>query len=230
MVRQQIDLINEKIARVCRQTGQDPAGVVLVGVTKFADIDKVREAVACGLHHVGENKVQEAEKKFQALSSLQPPVTRHMIGHLQTNKVKTALKIFDLIQSVDSVKLAEAINREAEKMSRPVEILVQVNTAAEEQKYGFFSGEAPRALEKISAFSYLRIKGLMTIGPLTAEEKVVRQCFSDLRRLRDQARQKFRGHPRLEMKYLSMGMTNDYLWAIEEGSNMVRIGRAIFAE
>ena len=153
---------------------------------------------------------------------------RHLIGHLQTNKLKDALKIFDLIQSVDSLKLAEEIEKQAEKLNRRVDILLQVNIAKEEQKFGAEKNETLELVGKIVQLKNIQILGLMTMAPLSEDERIVRECFKGLRELRDQARRDFWGNSHLEMKYLSMGMSGDFKIAIEEGSNMVRIGSAIF--
>lgn len=230
MVKDRIVRLKEDIRRICQRLGRDPAGITLVAVTKFASSEKTQQAVDFGITHVGENKVQEARKKFFSLKTPSSPVTKHMIGHLQTNKVKAALEIFDIIQSVDSLKLAREIEKQAGKRASPVDILLQVNTAREEQKYGFAKDDVVPAIKEIAGYQHINILGLMVIAPLVEDWDIVRRCFRDLRNLRDQVRSEFGDKGRVEMKYLSMGMTHDYEIALEEGSNMVRIGRAIFAD
>jgi PLP dependent protein len=203
--------------------------LTLVGVTKFADVAAINEALAAGLKNIGENKVQQAQEKFSQLSP-EYRVTKHFIGHLQTNKVKEALKLFDMIQSVDSLRLAGAIDKEAAKLNRTVDILVQVNTFGEEQKFGVSLPEAPELIRKISEKKNLCLKGLMTIAPFTEDEQIIRKCFRDLKNFFDQISKKFDQSPHVKMKYLSMGMTADYRIALQEGSNMIRVGRRIFSE
>jgi hypothetical protein len=203
--------------------------VTLVAVTKFASLPMVQDAIAAGITDVGENKIQQALTKFSHLRSSGQNVTRHMIGHLQTNKVKQALPLFDLIQSVDSLKLAQEIQKQAEKLGQNVDVLVQVNTSGEEQKFGIAPAEAASLVEQVLGLGRISVKGFMVIAPLTDDEKIVRRCFSDLRQLSENIKSEFKVSERFDMRYLSMGMTDDYRIAIEEGSNMVRIGRAIFS-
>lgn len=224
MIGDNISGILDKITAICQRIGRDPGEIVLVGVTKFADVSQVNEAIQFGLRHIGENKVQEAQKKFSLIKDSDFKVIRHMIGHLQTNKVKHALKSFDLIQSVDSLKLVTVLEAQAEKQNKNIDILLQVNTAGEKQKYGCEPFEAIAFVAEIFKLKRIRLRGLMTIAPLVQDEEVVRQCFRDLCMLRDQINKKFQ----IQLKYLSMGMTDDYEIALEEGSNMIRIGRAIF--
>jgi len=224
MIQDNISGILGKITAICQRIGRDPNEITLVGVTKFADIPKINEAIKSGLEHIGENKVQEAHKKFALLKDPDMKMTRHMIGHLQTNKVKRALDCFDLIQSVDSLKLAIELEAQAAKQNKDIDVLLQVNTAGEEQKFGCEPSAANALVSEIFKLKHVRLRGLMTIAPLVEDKDIVRQCFRDLRILRDQINKKFQ----IQLKYLSMGMTDDYEIALEEGSNMVRIGRAIF--
>jgi len=225
MIEDNISEILGKISAICQRIGRDPSEITLVGVTKYADISQINEAVKFGLRDVGENKVQEAHKKFALLKDPDMKITRHMIGHLQTNKIKRALDCFDLIQSVDSLKLATALDAQAGGQNKNINILLQVNTAGEEQKFGCEPSEAIAFVCEIFKLKHVRLRGLMTIAPLVEDKDIIRQCFKDLRLLRDQINKKFQ----VQLKYLSMGMTDDYDIALEEGSNMVRIGRAIFA-
>jgi hypothetical protein len=227
MISDNISGILGKITAICQRIGRDPNDIVLVGVTKFADISRINEAIKSGLRHVGENKVQEAQKKFSSIEVSNAKVTRHMIGHLQTNKVKQALENFDIIQSVDSLKLATALEDQAARQDQNIDILLQVNTAGEAQKFGLEPSEVITVIKEIVRFKHVHLLGLMAIAPLTQETEPIRKCFRDLRVLGDQIRTQF-CNDNIEMKYLSMGMTGDYEIALEEGSNMLRIGRAIF--
>ncbi len=234
MIRQRIEQIRQKIDGVCKRIGRDPREIILIGVTKYTSPEKIHKALAGGITHIGENKVQDAQLKFPALDSFIKSssfsVTKHMIGHLQTNKVKTALSIFDVLQSVDSLKLAQEVEKQAAKLEKTAEIFIEVNTVGEEEKYGVPKTEALKLIESVAAFPHIRISGLMTMAPFVDDKSIIRRCFRDLREIRDQARQKFKDRPRIDLKYLSMGMTQDYEIALEEGSNMLRIGRAIFGE
>lgn len=226
MIKEHLARISEEISQVCQKIGKSPQEITLVGVTKFAPSEKIQEAVSAGLKHIAENKVQEADKKFPQFNG----VTKHIIGHLQTNKVKAALKLVDLIQSVDSLKLALEIEKEAGKLEKTADILVQVNTAGEEQKSGIPPSQAISLLENIAGCEHIRVLGLMTMAPFTEDQAIIRKTFSDLKKIFDEAARHFKGHDRISMKHLSMGMTSDFKIAIEEGSNMVRIGSAIFKE
>ena len=230
MIQDNISEILGKIEAVCLKIGRDSSKITLVGVTKYADAEEIDEAIKAGLGNIGENKVQEAKHKFSLLLKSGTKVTKHMIGHLQTNKVKQALEIFDCIQSIDSLKLASAVEKQAAKLNRSIDIFIQVNTAGEEQKFGVDPSSAFSLIDEIIQFKHSRLCGLMTIAPLVRDKSVIRSCFSDLRQLRDQINERYNGQSNIKMKYLSMGMTDDYELALEEGSNMVRIGRAIFKE
>ncbi len=229
MILDKIKAIREDVACICEKAGRNPAEIILVGVTKFASAEQIQEAISVGLKDVGENKVQQAKEKFPVLGPAAENVTKHMIGHLQTNKVKDALNLFDMIQSVDSFHLAEEIEKQAAKQDMCVDILIQVNCAGEEQKFGVAPQDAIELVEQVSRLRHVRILGLMTIAPFVEDEEVIRQSFAQLRKLFDEVGVKFEGQQRVEMKWLSMGMTHDYKIAIEQGANMIRVGRAIFA-
>lgn len=228
MIKDNISQIQTHVAQICQRLGRNPDEITLIGVTKLAPVEKIIESLQAGIRHVGENKVQEGQAKYPALKSCGFPVTRHMIGHLQSNKVKHALEAFDIIESVDSLKLAQEIEKQAARRNQVADILFQVNTAAEEQKYGSTKEEALAVIEEISKLEHVRILGLMVIAPYTEDKGIVRNCFKDLRVIRDQVKEKFKNHERVQMNYLSMGMSDDYEIALEEGSNMIRIGRAIY--
>ena len=230
MIKERLAQVHKDIEAVCKRIGRNHKEIILVGASKYADAATIKEAVAAGLKHIGENKVQDAMEKFVILDQEHVHVTRHMLGHLQTNKAKNAVEIFDMIQSVDSIKLADEIEKHAARLNKMMEILVEVNTSGEEQKFGVLEAEVLPLIEEISRCEHIRLSGLMTMAPYTQDKGIIRKCFRDLRELFDAVEDEHATHPRVAMKYLSMGMSEDYEIAIEEGSNMVRIGRAIFKE
>lgn len=230
MLKDHLEDVKRRIASVCRRIGRDPAEVILVGATKYSEASQIQEALQAGLKHIGENRVQDAQRKFPELERLGVKAVRHMIGHLQTNKVKDAVRFFDLIQSVDSVKLALEIEKQSGKLNQTIDILVEVNTSGEEQKFGVRPQEITPLIEEISRCPHIRLLGLMTMAPFIEDQAVIRRCFRSLRELFDAVSKQFAASSNIQMKYLSMGMTSDYEIALEEGSNMVRIGRAIFKE
>ena len=202
--------------------------VKVVAVSKTHPIEAIKFGIDAGITDFGENYAQELKSKYEQIkqiSDVQP--NWHFIGHLQTNKVKYIIPFVKLIHSVDSFHLAEEINRQASKHNRIVDVLVQVNTSGEESKFGCEPEETLPLIEQISNLPNLRILGLMTIGSFSNDENIIRKEFRLLRRLFEEAKHKF---PELPLTELSMGMTNDYLIAIEEGATIVRIGTAIFGE
>ncbi|TET87405.1 MAG: YggS family pyridoxal phosphate-dependent enzyme [Dehalococcoidia bacterium] len=209
--------LEKRIARAAERANRSPAEITIVGVAKTIEPWLIQQAFEAGMRHFGENRVQEAKDKIERLSTLQPPPTWHMVGHLQTNKAKTAIELFDMIQSVDSVRLAEVLSRHAQHR---IPILLEVNVSGEASKFGLPPAEVSSAVEEIARLPHLEIRGLMTIAPLTDNPEEVRPIFKRLRLLRDS----------LGLEHLSMGMTDDFEVAIEEGATMVRIGRAIFGE
>ena len=216
-IAERVERLRSLIDAACQRSGRAPEAVTLVGVTKGIPPDAIHQAMAAGITHLGENRVQEAEAKRPALASIDTSVTWHMVGHLQTNKVKTAVRLFDIIQSVDSLHLAEAISRRATKA---IPVFLEVNVAAEPNKYGFALDELPRHHETISRLENIDVRGLMTIAPQAHDPEGVRPVF---RRLRDAAES-------LGLPDVSMGMSDDFEVAVEEGATYVRIGRAIFGE
>jgi len=222
LIAKNLQSVKERIGEAARRAGKDPAEIKLVAATKDVPAGLILEAIKAGLTDIGENRVQEARQKFDALKD--QPVIWHMIGHLQTNKVKAALEIFSVIQSVDSERLADEISQRAQKI---VEVFIEVNTSGEESKFGILPEKAVQLAEHISGLKNLKLTGLMTVGPLTGDEKAVRESFRLLKNIFK--RIKGLNLPSVELKYLSMGMSQDFETAIEEGSNLVRIGRAIFA-
>ena len=228
MIKDNILRINERVADICSQRGLNPKEVVVIAVSKGRSVEQVIEAVRSGIVNIGENRVQEARDKYAAIRNIQalPKIAWHMIGHLQTNKAGEAVEIFDLIHSVDSLKLAKELDKEAAELNKIQNILIQVNTSAESTKSGVRPQDALRLLEEVSQFKNLDIQGLMTIGPLTGDAKDVRFCFASLKKLLDDSNT--RHITKNAMRILSMGMSDDFELALEEGSNMVRLGRIIF--
>ncbi|MGQ9630900.1 MAG: YggS family pyridoxal phosphate-dependent enzyme [bacterium] len=219
--------VEERIASAAGRAGIDPRDITLVAVTKTVPANTIREALSAGVREIGENRVREAWDKYRDIG--RPPGVRwHMVGHLQRNKVKRALEIFDLIHSVDSLTLAQEIDSRAGRMGRAVDALIQVNISGEESKFGVPPSKVAHLIESIAKLEWIKVKGLMTIAPYVDDPEKARPVFRDLRRLRDSIAEL--SYPGVEMRYLSMGMSNDFEVAIEEGANMVRIGTAIFGE
>ncbi len=230
MIRENLAVVRGKIEAAAARAGRPAGAVTLVAVTKGVAAPLVAETVREGALHLGESKVQEAAAKRlsveKLLGRIERPVHWHMVGHLQTNKVRDAVRIFDLIHSVDSVRLAREIDRQAARLGKTQEILLQVNLAAEKSKSGFAASESLRAFKEVQGLGSLRVAGLMTIAPLAAGMDQARGCFRALRQLRDDIEQAAGG----SLPELSMGMTDDFEAAVEEGATMVRVGRAIFGE
>lgn len=219
-----VQAVLARIEQACDRAFRDPDDVRLVAVTKTVDASRIIEAINAGIDCIGENRVQEAAGKFDDL----PTVERHLVGHLQTNKVGKALELFDVIQSVDSARLAREISIRANGLDRRVPVLVEVNTSGEESKYGLDPAEVLDAVEEMADLAGIEIVGLMTIGAFLPDPEDVRPCFRKLREVRDEIED--RVIPGVRMEHLSMGMTNDFEVAIEEGATIVRVGRAIFGE
>lgn len=222
-IAENLERVRERLARAARSMGRDPEQIELVAVTKEVDVPLIEEAIEAGVQIIGENRVQEAKSKYEGISR---PARWHLVGHLQRNKVKTALEIFELIHSLDSYRLAQEISRRAQQLGRVVEVLVQVNISGEYSKYGVSPQETVDFIRSISALEGLAVKGLMTIGPFLPDLEQVRPYFRLLRELRDQV--EAAAIPGVEMRYLSMGMSHDFEVAVQEGANLVRIGSAIF--
>lgn len=212
-----LERVNERIARACERGGRSPEAVTLVAVTKTVGLSEIRTAYSLGVKDFGENRVQEAAAKIGQLTDLVPRPVWHMVGHLQTNKAKVAVGLFDIIHSVDSVRLAGILSRQAVKT---LPVLLEVNVSSEASKSGFTPAKVAPALDEITRLAHLEVRGLMTIAPLAADTESVRLVFRRLRRMRDG----------LGLEHLSMGMTDDFEVAIEEGATIIRVGRAIFGE
>ncbi|MCE1165649.1 MAG: YggS family pyridoxal phosphate-dependent enzyme [Bacteroidetes bacterium] len=209
------------IRRICKENNRNFDELVLVAVSKTFPPEQIKEVHSLGQSVFGENKVQELREKYDVLKD--ENINWHLVGHLQTNKVKYIAEFVSLIHSVDSIKLAEVINEQAEKHNRVIDVLVQVNTSGEDQKSGVEPEEAEQLCEEISLLKNVRLRGLMTIGMFTDDEEIIRSNFRILKNLFEALKEKHK-----DFVYLSMGMTSDYRIAIEEGANMLRIGSAIF--
>jgi pyridoxal phosphate enzyme (YggS family) len=207
--------VRARIAAAAGRAGRDPGDITLIAVTKTHDAQTVALAHNAGVRHFGENRVQEARPKISSLRGRGADATWHLIGHLQTNKVKAALECFDILHAVDSERLARAISRRA---MRPVRVLIEVNVAGEPTKHGVRPDDAAALAETVGGLPNIDLRGLMTVAPQVDDPEDVRPVFRRLRELRDA----------LGLQELSMGMTDDFEVAIEEGSTMVRVGRAIF--
>lgn len=197
----------------------------IIAVTKTVDIQIIKKSIELGVTDIGENRVQELEKKIDIL---QNDVKYHMIGHLQTNKVKYIIDKVNLIHSLDRISLAKELDKQAKKYNLNIDTLIQVNVAQEESKFGLSVEEVIPFIEKVLNFSNINIKGLMTIAPFTEDETFLRGIFRKMKRLQRDIENK--NYKEVSLDYMSMGMTNDYKIAIEEGSNMVRIGTGIFGK
>lgn len=225
MLKDNYDAVERKIADACERVGRSPEEVTLIAVSKTKPLSDIEELIGCGVREFGENKVQELTSKYEEVSC---KVNWHLIGHLQTNKVKYIVDKACLIHSVDSLKLAKEIDKEAAKKSVICDILVQVNVANEDTKFGLQLEETIKLVEEISILPNVRIKGLMTIAPFVDNPEDNRTYFSQLKQLSLDIKSK--NIDNVDMSILSMGMTNDYEVAIEEGATMVRVGTGIFGE
>ncbi len=223
MLRENLHEVEEKIQEACRRAGRDRGEVTLVAVSKTKPVEMLKEAYDLGMRVFGENKVQEIREKYEALPR---DVEWHMIGHLQTNKVKYIVDKVSLIHSVDSLRLAEVIEKEAQKHEKTVDILLEVNVAEEESKFGLRISEVLPLAEKIVQFPHIRLRGLMTIAPFVENPEKNREIFANLHELYVDIKEKNIDNGTVSI--LSMGMTNDYEVAIEEGATMVRVGTGIF--
>ncbi len=225
-LKTRLENVLNRIKNAALACGRDPETIRLVAVSKTIPADMVKEAIEAGVKILGENYIQETRKKFDALSSY--PVSWHFIGHLQTNKAKYAVRLFDLIHSVDSLKLAHELNKQAKKINKIQEILIQVNISMESTKSGIYEQDALGLIQDISRLENLSVKGLMTMPPFFDEPERARPYFSALHKLRDQIKKE--SIPNIATDELSMGMTGDFEAAIDEGASLVRIGTAIFGK
>ncbi|MFH0948228.1 MAG: YggS family pyridoxal phosphate-dependent enzyme [Elusimicrobiota bacterium] len=223
MICDNIKIILERIESIKNKVGQKN-DVKLVAVAKTVSVNEIREAISCGITDISESRIHEAEEKNYKLQITNYKFNLHMIGHLQTNKVKKAVELFDLIQSVDSVHLLEEINKQAEKIKKIQECFVEIKISEEDTKYGLDPSELKTFLDKAREFKNVKITGLMTIAPYFDNPELARPYFRRAYKYFSLLSSLF------SLSYLSMGMTNDFEVAIEEGSNMVRIGTGIFGD
>jgi len=224
-IKDNIKFVKEKIDTICKKCGRDPKSVTLMAVTKTVDPIYINEAIEAGISVIGENRVQEARKKFDKVKS---GVAWHMIGPLQINKVKYAVHLFDMIQSVESIKLADEIEKRAKTIPKIMDVLVEVKISFEETKHGVSPEDLIPFLKNLSSYRYLKVRGLMTMAPFFDDPEKARPYFRETKVLFDKIRQLHL--PNIDMKILSMGMSGDFEVAIEEGSTLVRLGRAIFRD
>lgn len=221
-----LSVVNQRIQAAALRAGRTPADIRLLAVSKTVPQDRLANAVAAGLTDLAENKVQEAQSKAEAFAEAGLPVRMTMIGHLQTNKAKNVAEFAHEFHALDSLKLAEALDRRLQNVGRAIDVLVQVNVSDEDTKFGLQAHEVPQFLAALPQFECLNVKGFMTLARNTTNESQVRQCFRDLKAVRDRARQ---DSPQgSNLSELSMGMSGDFEVAIEEGSTVVRVGQALF--
>lgn len=218
--------VNRRIQRAAQACGRRLSDIRLVAVSKTCPADSVREAAAAGVTDIGENYIQEAREKYEALQDV--PVKWHFIGHLQTNKAKYAVRMFDLIHTVDSLRVALELDRCARRLNKVQAVLIQVNVAGETTKSGIPPERALPLMQEMAALECVQVQGLMTMPPFFNEPERVRPFFGHLRRLRDRIREQ--AVPNVRMDELSMGMTGDFEAAVAEGATLLRIGTAIFGE
>ena len=223
MIASNLKSVTERIAKSCEKAGRSPQEVRLVVVTKEASLEEIGEVLNSGVRTLGENRVRDALAKQRSIGDR---ADWHLVGHLQTNKARDAVRIFSLIHSVDSLRLAQEIDKEAKKINKVQDALIQVNTSAEATKFGMPAETVFDFLKESALYRNISIKGLMTIAPEVDDPEKTRPYFRKLKQLLDDINERRTTND--ERRTLSMGMTNDFEVAIEEGSNMVRIGRAIF--
>jgi pyridoxal phosphate enzyme (YggS family) len=224
-LKKRLENVNDRINKAALKCGRDPENIHLVAVSKTIPANRVKEAIELGVTILGENYVQEARDKFNVLGTY--PVSWHFIGHLQTNKAKYAVRLFDLIHSVDTLKLARELDKQAKKVNKFQDILIQINVSKEPSKSGSDMENAANLIKDIVGLENLSVKGLMAMPPFFNNPEKARPYFTALRNLRDQIQKTL---PGVALDELSMGMTGDFEVAIEEGATFVRIGTAIFGE
>lgn len=225
-IRENVMRVKERIHKALKRAGRDGERIKIVAVSKMKPPELIRYAIEAGIEDIGENRVQEAIPKIEIIGKGR--VTWHLVGHLQSNKAKKAVRYFDMIQSVDSMKIAEKISSFSLQEGKGTPVLVEVNVSGESTKFGINPESVKDFVGELSCLAGIRVKGLMTIGPLTYDKDAIRRAFRKMYGVFDDLRrEKIEG---VEMEILSMGMTDDFEIAIEEGATMVRIGRAIFGE
>lgn len=223
MIKKNVQIIKEKIAEICDNSERNQKEITLIAVSKTNPLSVIEDAYSAGIIDFGENKAQELRDKSKLVES---NFNWHFIGHLQTNKVKYVIDSAEYIHSVDTIKLASAIDSKASSINKIQKILIEVNTSGESSKFGIHDFEnLKNFIEECNSYSNIEVKGLMTMAPYTSDENIIRKCFSELRDMKEKLNNQWNN-----ISELSMGMTNDYKIAIEEGSTMLRIGTAIFGE
>lgn len=222
-IDENLPIIKANINSACQKCGRNPKDVMILAVTKTVDVDTINHAVELGLTNLGENRVQELLQKYD---SVDKRAVWHLIGHLQKNKVKYIADKVSMIHSVDSVELAKEIDRQCAKIGKVMDVLIEVNVSGEQSKSGIEPKDALKTAEEMSKFPYLRVKGLMTMAPLGAENDELHEIFSNLYKISVDISSKKLDN--VTMDCLSMGMSNDYVIAVEENSTIVRIGRGLF--
>ncbi|MFQ5803321.1 MAG: YggS family pyridoxal phosphate-dependent enzyme, partial [Candidatus Methylomirabilales bacterium] len=223
-IKERVESVRERIAAAALRVGRDPGEVVLVAVAKTFPASAVEKVIAAGVSHIGENRVQEAKAK---MAEIKTPCQWHMVGHLQINKARLAVRLFDWVQSLDSPKLAHELQKAGAGLGKRVRTLVEVNVGQEPTKTGVTEAELLSLLEQAGSLPNLSIEGLMAMPPYDPNPEGIRPYFRRLHRLRDEAASRF---PQLALSQLSMGMSHDFEVAVEEGATIVRIGTAIFGE
>lgn len=226
MIKEQIDFYKNEIRKISLACGRNPRDIRLMMVTKTIDADRILEALSTGETLIGENKVQELKEKDDKLKGVD--VERHLIGHLQTNKVKDAIKYVTCIQSIDRFSVAKELQKKLRTRGQKMDVLIQVNSSGESSKYGLKPEEVEGFVKQMYEYDQLRVKGLMTIGPLTGSSSKIRASFKLMKELQKKLQNMYL--PEMSFDVLSMGMTNDYKIAIEEGSTLIRVGSGIFGE
>jgi pyridoxal phosphate enzyme (YggS family) len=219
-IRDNLLRVRERIERAAQKAGRDPKGIKLVAVSKTVEVARIKEAIEAGVSILGENYIQEAQKKIEDIGK---PVSWHFIGHLQSNKARYAVRLFEVVHSVDSVSLAEELNRRAEQEGRVIQVMIEVNLSGETTKFGTNEERVSNLARRIQDLEHLSLEGLMTMPPYFDSPELGRPYYTALRELKEKMIKE--GIP---MKELSMGMSNDFEIAVEEGATYVRIGTAIF--
>lgn len=227
MIQENIASVRQRIREAARRAGRPPEDIRLISVTKNATVRQIEQAIDCGVSDIGENRVGDALLKYSQLGEAAGRAKWHMIGHLQTNKVKKALEIFAAVHSLDSLKLAEELEKRAALSGRRVDCLIEVNTSGETSKYGIKPEEALSFAKKASKFTHININGLMTMAPFMDEAELSRPYFIRLRELKNTLQAE--NIQNTDIRELSMGMSQDFEVAVEEGATLVRIGAAIFS-
>lgn len=225
-IKERVDQVKARMHAAAERCGRAPSSVQLIAVSKTVPVDMIRTAIGAGVDTLGENYVQEARGKHEALADLS--ASWHFIGHLQRNKAKYAVRLFELIHTVDSLALAQELDKQAAKVHKRQKILIQVNVGYEATKFGVAPEEAEHLIRKVRRLENVQIQGLMTMPPFFNAPEKVRPYFAALKLLYEQIKEQ--GLDTVEMRHLSMGMTGDFEAAIEEGATLVRVGTAIFGE